>query len=356
MSHIKPVTIPYSVLAFDGKKEELQQQVFKALGTHNGALGIVLISDLPPQFHYLREKLFRLAHRFANMPERERAKLEKPETSYMFGWSHGKEIMNGRPDIQKGSYYANPLMDYPIVSDETRLAYPEYYAGNIWPKGMLGLEDFEQTFKGLGKLIFDVGLLLAKVCDNFVTPTLANPEGTLSSLIAKSKSSKARLLHYYPEDSNLPINNNMFNDDLCGAHLDHSLLTGLCSAMYFDTSDPPQIVPNPSDTTGLWIYPRDNDTPVKVSIPEDCLAFQTGEALSLLTSHRLSATPHFVSGRSSSTTLISRETFAFFLQPDVEDVIGENGETFGQFTKQVLKRHYLDGDNKKEKVVQVASP
>lgn len=42
--------------------------------------------------------------------------------------------------------------------------------------------------------------------------------------------------------------------------------------MYLDTSDPPQIVPNPSDTTGLWIYPRENYTPVKVSIPEDCLA------------------------------------------------------------------------------------
>ncbi|KIR26899.1 hypothetical protein I307_05050 [Cryptococcus deuterogattii 99/473] len=25
-------------------------------------------------------------------------------------------------------------MDYPIISDETRLAYPKYYAGNIWPK------------------------------------------------------------------------------------------------------------------------------------------------------------------------------------------------------------------------------
>lgn len=99
----------------------------------------------------------------------------------------------------------------------------------------------------LGKLIFDVGVLLARVCDNFgeifgpnfcllfwcwpcsVTPTLANPEGTLSSLIAKSKSSKARLLHYYPEDpNNLPIDDNMFNDALCGTHLDHSLLTGLC--------------------------------------------------------------------------------------------------------------------------------
>ncbi|KAL0250375.1 hypothetical protein I308_102548 [Cryptococcus tetragattii IND107] len=356
MSHLKPVTISYSALAFDGKKEDLQQQVFHALGTHKGALGIVLISDLPPQFLYLREKLFRLAHRLANMPEKERAKLEKPETSYMFGWSHGKEIMNGRPDIQKGSYYANPLMDYPIVSDETRLAYPEYYAGNIWPKGMSGLEDFEQTFKELGKLIFDVGVLLARVCDNFVTPTLANPEGTLSSLIAKSKSSKARLLHYYPEDPNLPIDDNMFNDALCGTHLDHSLLTGLCSAMYLDTSDPPQIVPNPPDTTGLWIYPRESYSPVKVSIPEDCLAFQTGEALSLLTSHRLSATPHFVSGRSSSATLLSRETFAFFLQPDVGDVIGENGETFGQFTKQVLGRHYLDGDIKKKNVAQTAVP
>lgn len=125
-----------------------------------------------------------------------------------------------------------------------------------------------------------------------MTPTLANPEGTLSSLIAKSKSSKARLLHYYPEDPNLPIDDNMFNDALCGTHLDHSLLTGLCklsttsllhgvianrlcreigSAMYLDTSDPPQIVPNPPDTTGLWIYPRESYSPVKVSIPEDCL-------------------------------------------------------------------------------------
>lgn len=44
MSHLKPVTISYSSLAFGGKKEDLQQQVFQALGTHKDALGIVLIS------------------------------------------------------------------------------------------------------------------------------------------------------------------------------------------------------------------------------------------------------------------------------------------------------------------------
>ncbi|KIR74154.1 hypothetical protein I310_01752 [Cryptococcus deuterogattii CA1014] len=204
MSHLRPVTISYSALTFGGKKEDLQQQVFHALGTHKGALGIALISgkyNLPPQFLYLREKLFRLAHRLANMPEKERAKLEKPETSHMFGWSHGKEMMKG---YKRG--HITPIHSWITQLSPMRLG---WHTRNTMPetfgqKGMSGLEDFEQAFKELGKLIFDVGVLLASVCDNF--------------------------------------------------------------------------------------------------------AFQTGEALSLLTSHRLSATPHFVSGRSPSATLLSRET------------------------------------------------
>lgn len=55
MSHIKPLTIPYSALAFDGKKEDLQQQVFHALGTHKGALGIVLISGKSKSWNRRRQ-------------------------------------------------------------------------------------------------------------------------------------------------------------------------------------------------------------------------------------------------------------------------------------------------------------
>lgn len=86
-------------------------------------------------------------------------------------------------------------------------------------------------------------------------------------------------------------------------------------------------------------------------------AFQTGEALELLTGGKLAATPHFVSGNSGPTQsgeAVSRETFAFFLQsvhfsgdiimlivrPDVDDVIGPDGETFGAFTKRIIGRHY----------------
>ena len=46
-------------------------------------------------------------------------------------------------------------------------------------------------------------------------------------------------------------------------------------------------------------------------------AFQTGEALELLTNGRLAATPHFVSGNAAPNPeagTVSRETFAFFLQ------------------------------------------
>lgn len=39
--------------------------------------------------------------------------------------------MNGKPDTLKGSYYANPVLDMPTVSDELRKAHPEYYGTNI---------------------------------------------------------------------------------------------------------------------------------------------------------------------------------------------------------------------------------
>ncbi|WRT67106.1 uncharacterized protein IL334_004072 [Kwoniella shivajii] len=342
-SSSNPITIPYHQMI--SSPDALHDRIVAGLGSESGCLGIVVISDLPDEFPILREKMFRLSHKFATLPEDVKEQFAKPDVSYLFGWSHGKEIMNGKPDIQKGSYYANPLVDHPDVTDAVRSTHPEYYAGNVWPNGVEGLEEFEPTFKALGEIIFDAGIALAKACEKFVSPSIANPSGTIASLISSSKCNKARLLHYYPESSSdrpASDEDETQNDALCGTHLDHSLLTGLCSAMYLSDTQPPEIVPPPNDRTGLWIYPRNSKEAVKVSIPDNCLAFQTGEALSLLTSNRLSATPHFVSGSTKSKNPVSRETFAFFLQPDVDDVIGPDGETFGSFTKRVLGRHYAE--------------
>lgn len=81
----------------------------------------------------------------------------------------------------------------------------------------------------------------------------------------------------------------------------------------------------------------------KVSIPVDCLAFQTGEALELATAGKLRATPHCVRvGVAPGAENISRETFALFMQPDTEQQLSEK-ENFGQFSKRIFDEHYKDG-------------
>lgn len=81
----------------------------------------------------------------------------------------------------------------------------------------------------------------------------------------------------------------------------------------------------------------------KVLIPVDCLAFQTGEALELATGGKLRATPHCVRvGAAPGAEKISRETFALFMQPDVEQQLSET-ETFGQFSKRIFDEHYKEG-------------
>lgn len=96
-------------------------------------------------------------------------------------------------------------------------------------------------------------------------------------------------------------------------------------------------VHSPSPTSGLYIRTRGGEL-IKVSIPVDCLAFQTGECLELVTEKRLMATPHCVHiGRGQER--VSRETFALFMQPNADQTISAT-ELFGQFSKRVFAGHY----------------
>ena len=68
--------------------------------------GILTISSVPGILEK-RERLLRLSHKFANLPDQIQEKYETPLTHYSFGWSHGQEYFGGMPDISKGSYYAD---------------------------------------------------------------------------------------------------------------------------------------------------------------------------------------------------------------------------------------------------------
>ncbi|KAI0662528.1 Clavaminate synthase-like protein [Cubamyces menziesii] len=336
------VSVSYNALV--SSPLSLTSSIERAFGSHPDSLGIIIVRDLPSSYVPARERLLKLAYRFANLDPKVRERYADPKSRYSFGWSHGKEIMNGKPDTMKGSYYANPVIDEPNVPQELREAYPEYYGKNIWPSDTPEVQDFEQAFKDLGRFVFGVGCQLAVACQPFASTYLSDSSLSLADLIGKSQTVKARLLHYFPPspENPLPAEDEAI-DSWCGFHLDHSLLTGLCSAMYLhrEPSGEPSVVQSPSPSSGLYIRTRGGAL-TKVSIPADCLAFQTGEALELATAGKLRATPHCVRvGAAKDAENISRETFALFMQPNVDQQLSAT-ENFGQFSKRIFDEHYKD--------------
>ncbi|GAA6020138.1 hypothetical protein JCM11491_005540 [Sporobolomyces phaffii] len=366
MTSIKPVTISYESLV--AKDASLASDIQQAFDSSPDSLGLLLVKDLPPSFPHLRKRLLLLSNEFASLPEEVREKYTSPQTQFSFGWSHAKEIMNGKPDLLKGSFYNNPSQD-----ETPGLRTGDAPTRNIWPQEER-VEGYEVAFKELCSLMVEVGGLVAAACDQLVGESAASK--SVEQLVRSSSASKARLLHYFARpgsDFELPPSSSVsdatdekIDDSWCGTHIDHSLLTVLCPSLYLfhpaGHHRSPLVIPSPSKSTGLFIKTRSGEV-VQATIPEDCLALQTGETLELLTSNRLAATPHFVNATASSlgkraleaierkkaedaewssveSGTVTRETLAVFLQPNNDEVVSTEGETFGAFTERVFKRHY----------------
>ena len=294
--------------------------------------------------------------------------LSLPEAKYLVGWSHGKETLkDGHYDTLKGSYYVNcafyqdsslqnaPADDFPN--------FPEYTASNIWPSEVI-LPGFQDAVTELCILIIDIAALVARACDRYASNHIEGYEkGYLERVVQTSLTTKARLLHYFPPPSESSDDSHRHtgtkgdeengNDSWCATHVDHGCLTGLTSALYVDESSPlhapsspvrplSKLASSPDPEAGLYIYSRTGST-TKVDIPADCLAFQTGEALELITKGKFRAVPHFVKGpkaEANGAMLVSRNTLAVFTQPNLGAVVdSEKGTTFAQFARGVVDRH-----------------
>lgn len=295
------------------------------------------------------------------------AKLENPQAGYYTGWSLGKESLKpGVPDTLKGSYYINcafyknpSLSGAPTSSpngDKDYGNFTAYTAPNAWPSGDI-LVGFRAATEELCTLIIDIATLVARACDRYAIQNVKNYEiGYLERMVKSSMTTKARLLHYFPSgqtDDQTNGTDKIDEDDWCATHIDHSCLTGLTSAMFVDedehlqssthnatTLPPLPELDKPLDpNAGLYIHSR-SGTVTKVSIPRDCLAFQTGEALERITQGRFRAVPHFVRGASGKNGRIARNTLAVFTQPNLWEVVDVQKELdFAAFAKEVAERH-----------------
>ena len=279
------ISVTYEELK--GDKNEIMPRLIDAFGEN--ALGVLIVTGLPEQYASMRTSALTYSARLASLPSSELAKLERPDENYLTGWSRGREMFNGQPDTQKGSFYYNPT-----------------YGENVWPD----IDGFKESVLTLGQFMVDVGMLVASACDAYAG-------SSLEPMIRDSQTCKARLLHYYPTDT----------DVWCGEHFDHGCLTALTSAMYGDDVD---------CEAGLYIKSRTGET-VRIDIPRDALAFQTGSALELATNGAFKAVPHFVRGSPG----VSRSTLAVFMQPNLDQRLGRDEIMFKDFARRVVDANTL---------------
>jgi len=299
------------------EQADLSASIERAFGP--GGIGILAVRGVP-QFPEKRQALLPLSRRFANLPNEVKEKCVHKESTYSFGWSHGKEQLEGKPDYSKGSYYNNPVFDRPFDDESIIKKHVSFAHPNIWPKE--DLPELEHAFKDLGTLIVQVGVLLSKHCDAYVSKHNPNyASGRLSKVIRESRTAKARLLHYFPlseETVKLMEKEHTSEEEYmsswCGWHNDHGSLTGLTSALYLDAEG--KQVGNPDPKSGLYARARSGKLVKAVVEPHD-LIFQIGETAQIHSGGLLQATPHCVRGATGAQSVgISRETFAVFMEPE----------------------------------------
>jgi len=125
---------------------------------YNG-IGILAVQDVP-NLQELRTKLLSTGRHFAeDLSPSTRAKYEHPKSYWSFGWSHGKEKLQGRPDYSKGSYYNNPVENVPYTDKKIVQQWPSFAHPNIWPSKE-DEPELEFLFINIEKLIFKTCLKL----------------------------------------------------------------------------------------------------------------------------------------------------------------------------------------------------
>ncbi|OAY81371.1 hypothetical protein ACMD2_22671 [Ananas comosus] len=361
-SALRTVSIPYSDLA--DREKDLSMTIEEGFGP--GGLGIISISDVPG-FPLLRKNLLHLAPRVANLPHDVKKEFEDPESRYNFGWSHGKEkLESGKLDTFKGSFYANPILDMPT----TDISLSSFLLNFILQKmeqvfvskqnvfidkmTILIMSSFFViiAFKALGKLMLEVGLMLAYHCDQYVLKGMGGHEDiSLEQVLRRSRCHKGRLLYYFPMQLSECQDNMSSTSSWCGWHTDHGSLTGLTCGLFMRNSIE---IPCPDSAAGLYVQTRNGQID-KVVYEAEELAYQIGETTEILSRGRLCATPHCVQAPNGENAFrVERSTFAMFMQPDWDEKLRFPGEihhhqelippngtlTFGEYSETLLNKYY----------------
>ncbi|XP_019156514.1 PREDICTED: uncharacterized protein LOC109153162 isoform X4 [Ipomoea nil] len=228
--------------------------------------------------------------------------------------------------------------------------YPSYCRANIWPR--TALPELEIAFKALGKLILNVGLLLAHHCDRYVSSRITTNENKeILQTLLPSRCHKGRLLYYFPTQNSSSALDDGSVSSWSGWHTDYASLTGLTCEMF--TRDDVEI-PCSDNAAGLYIMSRTGQV-VKPEYGEDEIAYLVGETGEILSRHLLCATPHCVRApKGVEASSVGRSTYVLFMQPNWDEKFNfselahiheelrhsNHPLTYGEYSERLHDKHY----------------
>ncbi|OEU23703.1 hypothetical protein FRACYDRAFT_233878 [Fragilariopsis cylindrus CCMP1102] len=241
------------------------------------SLGFLEITDLPSDMVQLRKKLLPKASKLANLSSKELMSLERPDTGYSIGWSHGKESFRNadnnddtrRYDTSKGSFYMNPFISSSSNDDSDNKndnnnndSVPAVV--NVYPPSLQ--PHLEEDLLIMTKFMSRVGLWIAILCDLYLYEeqhqqqcefddddinkhNKTYPYPSLSSFDNNEWMVKRQQRQdYFPPGQQQQqqqqqqieeehVDNDQVFDDWCGWHTDHGTLTALLPGMLCDEEE-----------------------------------------------------------------------------------------------------------------------
>ncbi|PKA48803.1 hypothetical protein AXF42_Ash020977 [Apostasia shenzhenica] len=340
--------------------EAISDAVMKALGPSGpGLLSIAGVPKAPA----LRSALLPLARKLALLGNKERAQVLK---IYLMVFRMVKEC-----DFQDNGLGSDvPLKDpnRSVSSFAAQLNHPQILhqepISSVFvdskdernnPHDLLGPQIHEldllgYIFRELGLCMMELGLRLARVCDNLIGGR------ELEQSILDARTAKGRLIHYHSRLDNFILQNqnkrskrsepwggskflpneqpvcrnnrNRVLDLWQQWHYDYGIFTVLTSPLFLSSRDQEvcfsvasdQEFPSPDDHTYLRLFDSNHNRILLVKTSPESFIIQVGEAADILSKGRLHSTLHSVA-RPLETKNLSRETFVVFLQPPWDQVL-----------------------------------
>lgn len=203
-------------------------------------------------------------------------------------------------------------------------------------------------FKNLGRCMMELGICLARVCDNAMQTT------ELEKIIIDSGSAKGRLIHYHSKLDGLILKEvskkvepqfwsqkSLVFKDICKDkstvsdlwqqwHYDYGIFTVLTSPLFLSSTVEGECLVSkesqpPMGHSCLQLFDTRNKRVVSVKCQPESFIIQVGEAADVLSRGKLRSTLHAVSRQLGMGGDVSRETFVVFLQPSWNKVLHYQG-------------------------------